>query len=204
MMRLKFGLNAVCAVLLLLACAALVPGLHASGPPPVRDVEQSAFVVEQAGVTAEDAPAQQGFPFSLLGVGFAIGMVALAKDRDTPKRDGKLLGYPVAAGQRIYAGALVVLQAGYARGGLTALNLIAVGRANGPVDNTGGAVGAATIEVERGVFRFAQDGTITQANVGATCFIVDDQTVAAGNGGGTRSAAGIVRGLEPGGVWVEI
>jgi hypothetical protein len=60
------------------------------------------------------------------------------------------------------------------------------------------------VEVERGCFLFTSDGTITQADVGKTAFIVDDQTVADNDAAGARSAAGIIRGVEVGGVWVEI
>lgn len=136
-------------------------------------------------------------------------MAALTKDRDTPKRDGKLLSYPVGAAKRIFAGALVVLSGGYAQPATTALGLKAIGRANSPVDNSAGAAGAAQVLVERGTFRFAQDGTIAQADVGNTAYILDDQTVAkadraAGEAAATRSPAGVIRGVEPGGVWVEI
>lgn len=131
-------------------------------------------------------------------------MAALNKDRDTPRRDGRILPYPVGAGKKIHAGALVVLAAGYAEGGKVALQLKAVGRANESVDNTGGAAGAKTVLVERGVFLVANDATITQADVGNACYIVDDQTVAKADGAGTRSPAGTIRGVEAGGVWVEI
>lgn len=136
-------------------------------------------------------------------------MAALTKDRDTPARDGKLLGYPMAAGARIFAGALAVLSGGYAQAGTTAVGLKAIGRANEAADNTGGAAGDKTVLVERGVFRFAQDGTITQADVGGTAYIVDDQTVSKNDRAGaeaaaTRSPAGTIRGVESGGVWVEI
>lgn len=132
-------------------------------------------------------------------------MAALTKDRDTPRRDGKLHSYGVAAGAKIYAGALVVLGAdGYARPGATGVGLKAAGRANSAVDNTAGAAGDVSVPVERGVFKFGQDGSIAQVNVGATAYIVDDQTVAATDGTGTRSPAGTIRGVEAGGVWVEI
>jgi hypothetical protein len=169
------------------------------GDPPAALATASAAEVETGGGTA--------LP---LGMGlFAIGMVALAKERDTPKRDGKLLSYPVAAARKVYAGALTVLSGGYAQGGVVALGLKAIGRANETVDNSAGAAGALSVQVERGTFKFAQDGTITQADVGSTCYILDDQTVsrndrAGGDAAATRSPAGPIRGIESGGVWVEI
>ena len=46
---------------------------------------------------------------------------------------------------------------------------------------------------------------ITQANVGSDCYIVDNQTVAATSGTGTRSRAGKVYAIDPSGtVWVQV
>jgi hypothetical protein len=75
------------------------------------------------------------------------------------------------------------------------------------VDNTGGADGAATVTVRRGIFPFANSANadaISRANIGATVYVVDDQTVALTNGTNTRSAAGRVYDVDADGVWVEI
>ncbi|HEY0155461.1 MAG TPA: hypothetical protein VGB92_25925 [Longimicrobium sp.] len=131
-------------------------------------------------------------------------MAALTKDRDTPSRGTGIIGYRVAASVRIFAGSLVAIAAGYAQPATATPGLLVAGRANHHVDNRGGAAGDLVVEVERGMFRFAQDGTITQADVGSVCYAVDDQTVADNDAGGTRSAAGVIRGIETAGVWVEI
>lgn len=134
-------------------------------------------------------------------------MTALTQDRNTPERAGAGYGFPAAAGAKVFAGALVVLSAGNAAPGSTALNLVAVGRANARVDNTGGAAGDEWVKVSRGIFRFensAAGDEITRADVGAECFIVDDQTVAKTSGANTRSVAGVVRDVDAQGVWVEI
>lgn len=52
-------------------------------------------------------------------------------------------------------------------------------------------------------FKWANDGSITQAHLMKTAYIVDDQTVAATDGSGTRSPAGRILGIEADGVWVE-
>jgi hypothetical protein len=132
-------------------------------------------------------------------------MAALTKDRNTVARSGEDFVFNVAANAKIFAGALVVLDAGNAKAGVTGLNLFGVGRAEETVDNTGGAAGAKTVKVKRGVYRFdnAAADLVTAAKVGSPCFIVDDQTVAATSGGNTRSAAGIVRDVDDAGVWVE-
>lgn len=134
-------------------------------------------------------------------------MGALTADRNTHMKDGELLAVPVAANVKIFAGSLVAASAtGYATPGATATTLTYLGRAEELVDNTGGAAGAKTIQVRRGkAFKFANLGAdaVTQAALGKACYIVDDQTVAATNGTGTRSAAGIVVGLDTDGVWVQ-
>lgn len=131
----------------------------------------------------------------------------LSKDRNTPFKQTGSLPVPVAAGAVIHAGALVVANAaGYGAPGSTANNLTYLGRADEHVDNTGGADGAKTVIVRRGVaFRWANSGTdpVTQAELGKAVYIVDDETVAKTDGGGTRSAAGKVVQVEAGGVWVE-
>lgn len=130
----------------------------------------------------------------------------LTKDRDTVARDPALLAYPIAAGVKIFAGALVVLSAaGFLQPGTTALGLRAVGRAEDQYDNTGGAAGAITGTARRGVYFYKNSvaDPIAQADCGNACFVADDETVAKTNGANTRSQAGIVRNVEVNGVWVE-
>lgn len=134
-------------------------------------------------------------------------MTALTKDRNTPRREGEMMSLPVAANAKIFAGSLIVTNAtGYAAPGSTATTLKAAGRAEEYVDNTGGADGAVSVRVRRGVFKLDNSGAdpVAQANILSDCYIVDDQTVAATNGGNTRSVAGKVVEVEADGVWVEI
>lgn len=131
----------------------------------------------------------------------------LTADRNTPMKDGELISVPVAANAVIHAGGLTVADAtGYAAPGSVATTLTYLGRAEESVDNTGGANGAKTVLVRRKkAFKFANSGAdaVTQAELGKTCYVVDDQTVAKTNGTNTRSAAGTVLGVEADGVWVE-
>ncbi|HEC90322.1 MAG TPA: hypothetical protein ENI55_01510 [Alphaproteobacteria bacterium] len=134
-------------------------------------------------------------------------MTVLTQGRNTPKRDGVTRDLPVAAATRIFAGSLVVLDAaGNAEPATTALAKVAVGRAEEQVDNLTGVAGDQTVKVSRGVFLFANEPTdpIAAADIAATCFIVDDQTVAKTDAVGTRSAAGKVFAVDGQGVWVEI
>lgn len=134
-------------------------------------------------------------------------MAALTAARNTPERAGDVLGYPVKASVKPIQGGIAVLNAGYAAPGTTALNLVAIGRFESTVDNTAGANGAETVEVKRGTFKFGNSSAgdlIAQADVGADCYIVDDQTVAKTNGTNTRSVAGKIIAVDADGVWVKI
>lgn len=134
-------------------------------------------------------------------------MTALAADRMTPRRPGHQFSFPVEAASKIFAGSIVCINAaGNATKGATSTTLKTVGVAQEQADNTSGAAGAIQVPVERGTWRFSNSTAgdlITLANVGATCYVVDDQTVALTNGSGTRSAAGTVRDVDASGVWVE-
>lgn len=133
--------------------------------------------------------------------------MALTADRSTPMKDGELVNVPVAANVKIYAGSLVTANAsGYAAPGAVAATLTYLGRAEEQVDNTGGADGAKAVNIRRKkAFKWKNHGAdaIVQADLGKTCYIVDDETVAKTDGTATRSAAGKVVGIDSDGVWVE-
>ncbi|KIO49600.1 hypothetical protein [Nitrosospira sp. NpAV] len=132
--------------------------------------------------------------------------MALAADRNTHMQDGELISVPVATGVTIYAGALVVANAsGYATPGAVATTLTYLGRAEEQVVNPG-ANGAKNVLVRRRkAFKWLNHGAdaVTQADLGKTCYVIDDQTVAKTNGTNTRSAAGVVIGVDSDGVWVQ-
>jgi hypothetical protein len=134
-------------------------------------------------------------------------MTALTADRNTPHKDGEMIVVLVGANVRIYAGALLAINAtGYSVPGTTATTLTYLGRAEQNISNVGGADGAQSVMVRRKkVFKWNNHAAdlVTQADIGKTCYIVDDQTVAKTNGTNTRSVAGKVLGIEPDGVWVE-
>lgn len=132
-------------------------------------------------------------------------MTALTKDVGTPYRAGDEVVDPVTAAVKIFAGALVVLDAaGNAKPGVTGTGLIARGCAQDNADNTLGIAGALTIKSRRGVFKYLNDTSINRTHIGDTLYIVDDTTLAATDGGATRSAAGKCIDVEADGVWVEI
>jgi hypothetical protein len=139
-------------------------------------------------------------------------MTALAGDFDAPCIEGKFRCEPVAAGAVIYAGALVVMNSatGFAQPGSTELGLTALGRAEFQANNSGGANGAINVRIRRGVFLWnnspAGADLIATANIGGSCYIVDDNTVALTSATSTRSVAGRIYDIDSqtGNVWVEV
>lgn len=134
-------------------------------------------------------------------------MAALTADRNTPCKDGELIPFAMGANAKIFAGSIVVANAtGFAVAGLTSATVTYLGCANESANNVGGADGAKTVLVRRKkAFKFNNlaGDLVTQADIGKTCYIVDDQTVAKTNGGNTRSIAGKVLAVEVDGVWIE-
>ena len=134
-------------------------------------------------------------------------MTALTQDRNTLRCEGVAIEPPVAAGVRIYFGALVAINAaGLAVPGATSATLKGAGSALKEADNRQGAAGDIRVRLDKRPARFANSAAadaITLADLGTDCFIVDDQTVAKTSGGNTRSRAGKVFDVDADGVWVD-
>lgn len=133
--------------------------------------------------------------------------MALTEDRNTLMQDGELIPVPLAANAKVFAGGIAVANAsGYGAPGSVATTHTYLGRFNEAVDNTGGANGAKSALVRRGkAFKWKNSSgdPVTQASLGKTVYIEDDETVSATDGTGTQSAAGKMILLESDGVWVE-
>lgn len=129
-------------------------------------------------------------------------MAPLAKNRDTQEYAPLTVirSYPVKAGVHIFGGSGVVLDNGYAKPAVTATGLISVGRADEEVDNTDGNDGDLLVQVEQGVFCYANGNAVTLASVGLLCYFVDDQTVSSNAAG--KSIAGTIEEVTADGVWV--
>ena len=132
--------------------------------------------------------------------------MSLTADRNTEMKDGELISVPIAANTVIFGGSLVAVNAsGYLVPGAVATTLTYLGRAEGYVSNNPGANGAKSVNVRRRkMFKwknYASD-LVVQADLGKTCYIYDDETVAKTNGSATRSAAGTVLAIDSDGVWV--
>lgn len=130
----------------------------------------------------------------------------LSKMKNIHRRVGRQVAHPLAAATKVHGGAIVVLEGGFAKPGYTASGLMAAGMADASADNSGGADGDVSVTVSRDDWvRVLNDigDPVTRTSINQPCFIVDDETVAATDGGGTRSEAGIVRDLDDVGVWLE-
>lgn len=108
-------------------------------------------------------------------------------------------GLPVAANTKIYANSIVAMNAsGYAVPASATASQVVIGRAINSADNTGGAAGALTINVEQGAFDFAMASgvnALVASDVGKIVFAQDDCTISKGDQGGTLPIAGVFLGL---------
>lgn len=125
-------------------------------------------------------------------------------ERKTTEREGKLYEFPVAGSTTIEKGKLVVLNGGNAEEGSEATGLVAAGRAEETVDNSGGSAGDKTVKVRSGVFAWVNSSSdaVVDADVGSTVYIEDDQTISSTDNAGARSAAGKLMRLDSEGAWV--
>ena len=133
--------------------------------------------------------------------------MALTKDRNTRRRDGELVYFPLKAAAVAFAGGIAVSDAGYAKPGEAAAGLLMLGRFEEGKSNAGGADGAVTALVRRkGAFLWGNSGTdpVDATHVGGPCYIEDDETVAATDDDGGLSPAGVVIAVGSDGVWVDI
>lgn len=147
-------------------------------------------------------------------------MAALTKPRNTPSR-GDFIFVDEAAVKTnavLYDGALAAIDSatGYLVAGTVATTLLrpCVVDLNGGnagsqrvIDATGIASGTYRAKVKFGNFRFNNSSAgdlIAQVNVGANCYIVDDNTVALTSGSSTRSVAGKIVDVDSQGVWVAL
>jgi hypothetical protein len=132
--------------------------------------------------------------------------MALTQGRNTIQKGEDVIVLKVKANTKIYEGAIVAVDEGYAIAGKKAEGLVAAGRAEEFVDNTGtgGTNGAKSIRVRRGAFLFENDtdNSVTDAHVLGNCYILDDETVTSLETG--ASVAGKVLGFSNGQVVVEI
>lgn len=134
-------------------------------------------------------------------------MAALTGPRNTVSRDGSRRAPPVKAATKIWQGSMVAIDAaGYAVPAAAVAAHKVLGRAEDTFDNSAGANGALNASVRTGIFKFGNSASgdlIAITDIGATCYVVDDQTVAKTSATNTRPAAGTVFDVDADGVWVR-
>jgi hypothetical protein len=131
-------------------------------------------------------------------------VAALTSDLSTPSRLGRQYVHPLAAAVKAFSGGIATLDAtGNCRPATTATGLLACGVFQETVDNLLGSTGAKYVRIEKGVFGFQTDGTINRTHIGKTVYLIDDQTVAANDGGGTRSPAGVLDDFDGNAAWIR-
>ncbi len=130
----------------------------------------------------------------------------LTAAKKTTKRSGDRAGVPVGAATKVFCGAIVVWEGPACVPGKTATGLKSAGLALETVDNSSGVDGEKLILIEMdGWFLVDNDigDPVTTASINEPCYLVDDETVAATDGAGTRSVAGTVREIDAQGVWIS-
>lgn len=134
-------------------------------------------------------------------------MAALSGNRNTPERHGLSRVFPVAAATHIYAGGMVAVNTSkYLVPASATATLKVVGRASREVNNAEGLAGALSCPADAGIYRFnnsASADLVTIADIGADCYVVDDQTVAKTSNTNARPVAGKVFDVDESGVWVR-
>lgn len=134
-------------------------------------------------------------------------MPAATTDRNTRRRGSDVRTLPVAANTMIPAGIIAAVNAaGHMVNAGEASAVRVVGYTQSRSDNTDGVAGTLMHPAWRGVAGPFHTGSgadqVGAADVGALCYVIDNQTVARVDGGTGRLAAGRVWAVEDGGVYV--
>lgn len=133
-------------------------------------------------------------------------MAALTGERKIEQGGDTLTQHPVLAAMNIYKGAIVVRQNGqlYVQPAAAGLgNAVCEGVALNFANNASGASGDLTVDVAKGVYKFANGDTITTSHKGCLVYASDDQTVIKGSTG-THPPVGTVVDVDSDGVWVKL
>lgn len=145
-----------------------------------------------------------GFVALVALLGQNVFATALSAARDTPSRTGERISLTMASNVIIYAGSLVCVDSsGKANPAADTSGFAVVGRASKTIDNrTAVYLATRTIEVDKGVFRWANADAIAVADIGKIVYVTDDATVNK-TGGGQNIIAGTVVDVESAGVWID-
>jgi hypothetical protein len=128
-------------------------------------------------------------------------MTATSLERDTPRAISGYRTFPIKGSTKVLKGTLCVLDAGVAKGGATATDLVCIGRAKQTYDNTSGSDGDLNGDFEYGEFRWANGDSIDEGDYGKIAWVTDNQTVTVDSTG--KSPAGMITRVDSSGVWVS-
>lgn len=130
-------------------------------------------------------------------------MAATTLDRNPARRFvERQIVLTLAANTKIPLGVIVCTNAsGLAVNGSDTAGLVTQGMSCQAADTAAGDV---KIVVERGTFRFNNDGTITTANVGSLATILDNQTVSLAATTTNDIGAGFIEEVDSDGVWISM
>lgn len=129
---------------------------------------------------------------------------AATAEVDTPARSGDLIVL-VQGSNVVYAGTLVCVDSsGLVEHATDAASKKVIGRAEVTQDNTGSSYSATkTIKVRRGIFRWTNGDSFTDANIGDLAYVEDNQTVQTGASASSDIIAGVIIDVDSDGVWVD-
>lgn len=134
-------------------------------------------------------------------------MTSITKNRPFQRWAPDAIPVPLAAGVEVFYGTAVALNSeGYGVPGAESPDLTFAGAALDYMDNGSGSDGERTVLVQRPghlAIKWINDGSISQAHLLKTAYILDNQTATATDGGGTRSPMGTIVRIETDGVWVQ-
>lgn len=188
--------------------SARTPASLPENQPAAGPTADQAAIARNCGVDAAAVwPKKSGGISIRLALGLAavasfLGFVAVATaaERDTPERSGRRV--VVTAGAAVEAGHMAAVSNGVAYPAADLAGYVVIGRFDAS------AAAGATVAVRRGVFRWANDGAFTDADIGIRCYV--STNAASGSYSVTTLAiaandipAGYIVDVDDEGVWVD-
>lgn len=140
----------------------------------------------------------------MIGAIFAQA-TALTESVNTPQRAGKGFGI-LQASNVVYGGAIAAIDTSTGKivPATDTAGLMVVGRIDSTSDNTGTAyLSTRRASTSRAVFRWANGGSFTAANVGTMAYIQDDATVTTAAAASADIPVGLIVEVDSDGVWVD-
>ena len=131
--------------------------------------------------------------------------MATTEGRNTKRRNADKVSGLVNTAATLYAGTMVTRLT--ASGNLVPAGTASAGVAVGVAEDTVTGDGVKTCEYSRGCYQFknsASGDLIAAGDIGNTCYVVDNETVAKTDNSAARKAAGKIVDVDANGVWVEV